>query len=173
MFDDPRADGLPVYFADIVVAVDRPEGSLSELTGARFAYNDTSSLSGYLAVLAHLGSMEPPQFAQARQSGSSDASLALIAAGEADVCSVDSVVWRRLVVERPELLRRFRVLESLGPFPIQPVVASSRIDDGQLQRIADALLSLGQAELHPFGAIGFAPIGPQAYEPLALFLSRL
>ena len=62
-------------------------------------------------------------------------------------------------MERPELLRRFRVLESLGPFPIQPVVASSRIDDGQLQRIADALLSLGQAELDPFGAIGFAPIG--------------
>ncbi len=173
VFDDPRTRGRPEYFAEVVVAAGRIERSLDELTGARFAYNDPASLSGRLAVLAHLGSMEPPQFARAVQTGSSEASLDLITTGVADVCSVDSDVWRRLRSERPELLRRFRVLQSLGPFPIQPVVASRRMDAQRLERVTATLLSLDEGELGRFGVTGFAPVSAEDYLPLAAFLACL
>ncbi len=173
VFDDPRSPGRPVYFAEVVVTADNPGRTLQELTGARYAYNDPASLSGRLAVLAHLASLEPAQFAETLRSGSSDASLDLIAAGDADVCSVDSVVWRRLTSERPELLCRFRVLQSLGPFPIQPIVASHLIGDECLKRVTATLLSLGPTELGRFGASGFAPVSPDDYQPLAAFLERL
>ncbi len=173
VFDDPRTQGRPEYFAEVVVANDRIERSLHELTGARFAYNDPASLSGRLAVLAHLGSMEPPQFARAVQSGSSEASLALITTGVADVCSVDSDVWRRLMSERPEFLRHFRVLQSLGPFPIQPVVASRRMDAQRLERVTATLLSLGEDDLGRFGVTGFASVSAADYLPLAAFLACL
>lgn len=173
VFDDPRTQGRPEYFAEVVVAADRIERSLDELVGARFAYNDPASLSGRLAVLAHLGSMEPRQFAGAVQSGSSEASLVLITTDGADVCSVDSDVWRRLVSERPGLLRRFRVMQSLGPFPIQPVVASPRMDAQRLERVTATLLSLGEDELGWFGVTGFAPVSAEDYLPLGMFLARL
>ena len=173
VFDDPRTQGRPEYFAEVVVAADRTERSVHELTDARFAYNDPASLSGRLAVLAHLGSMAPPQFAGMAQSGSTEASLELISTGLADVCSVDSDVWRRLTSERPELLRCFRVLESLGPFPIQAVVASHRLGAQRFQVVAATLLSLGQFELGRFGVIGFAPASADDYLPLAAFLACL
>jgi phosphonate transport system substrate-binding protein len=173
VFDDPRTPGRPQYFAEVVVSAERPERSLTEMSGARFVFNDPASLSGRLAVLAHLGSMSPPQFAQALPSGSSEISLQMIQAGYSDVCSIDSIVWRRLTTEQPELLERFRVIESLGPFPVQPVVASTRLDTRVVEAIAKALEGLGIIELGAFGATGFAPVSPRDYEPLAAFLNRL
>ena len=54
VYDDPRNDGRPVYFSDIVVRVDAPFERFDDLSGARFGYNDPSSLSGYLSVLGRL-----------------------------------------------------------------------------------------------------------------------
>ena len=173
VFDDPRTPGRPLYFAEVVVTADHHGGSLAELVDARYAYNDPASLSGCLAVLAHLGSATPGQFSGATQSGSSEASLDLLDTGKADVCSVDSIVWRRLTGERPELLKRFRVLESLGPFPVQPIVASPRLDPETLERLTGALLRLGPNDLDPFGASGFVSVSPDDYRPLAAFLARL
>ena len=173
VFDDPRTPGRPLYFAEVVVTADHHGESLAELVDARYAYNDPASLSGFLAVLAHLGSATPEQFSGAIQSGSSEASLDLLDTGKADICSVDSVVWRRLTAERPELLKRFRVMESLGPFPVQPIVASPQLDAETLDRLTGALLRLGPDDLGPFGASGFVSVGPADYRPLAAFLARL
>ena len=167
VFDDPRANGAPVYFAEVLVAAGRPERTLRELAGGRVAFNDPVSLSGRLSILGHLGPGAQARFGAVRWSGSHEASIAMLLAGEADVCTVDSVVWRRLTSERPELADRLRVVESLGPFPIQPVVASPALGDGAVERIAQALLSLGADELGAFGARGFAPVDEADYRPLA------
>ncbi len=171
--DDPRTDGRPQYFAEVIISAGRGEESLREFVGATFAFNDPASLSGCLAVLAHLGAIAPRELAETRCSGSSEASLALIERGDADVCSVDSNVWRRLTAERPALRREFRVLQSLGPFPIQPVVVSPALDAERLARVTETLLSLGPNELGPFGLTGFAPVSHSDYLPLAEHLACL
>jgi phosphonate transport system substrate-binding protein len=97
----------------------------------------------------------------------------MLLAGEADVCAVDSIVWRRMSAARPELAERLRVVESLGPFPIQPVVAAPALGDATVRRVADALLELGPRELGAFGATGFAPVDEAHYRPLARLLARI
>lgn len=171
VFDDPRSPDAPVYFAEVLVAAGRRERTLRELARSRVVFNDPLSLSGCLSILAHLGPGAQARFAEVRWSGSHEASIALLLAAEADVCAVDSVVWRRLTATRPQLARRLRIVESLGPFPIQPVVASKDLDEGTIDRIAGALLALGAGELGSFGASGFAPVDDGHYRPLARVLA--
>lgn len=165
VFDDPRGGGAPVYFAEVLTVAGRAERTLRELATGRVAFNDPESLSGCLSILGHLG----PDVAigQERWSGSHEASVAMLLAGDADVCAVDSVVWRRLAAERPGLTRRLRVVEALGPFPIQPVLASRALPVATVDRIAAALLGPGPGEIGTFGASGFAPVDDAHYRPLA------
>jgi ABC-type phosphate/phosphonate transport system substrate-binding protein len=85
---------------------------------------------------------------------------------------VDSVVWRRLSRTRPDLADRVRVVESLGPFPIQPVIAAQTLPGDLVEAIADALLRLGPRELGPFGATGFVPVDDAHYRALAGVIDR-
>ena len=171
VFDDIRIAGRPAYFAEVVVRRDDAATSLRGLHGARFAYNDINSLTGMLAVLAHLGSRTPPQVRGFVHSGSGEASVAMVASGAADVCSIDSVVWQRLTRESTLLADELRVLESLGPFPIPPVIASLKIDPGRLDTIAEALLAIPSDLLRAFGCSGFARVTAQDYAPLARLLA--
>lgn len=173
VFADPRGGGRPVYFAEVVVRADDPATSLPALRGARFAFNDHASLSGRLAVLATLGDEHPPQFAATIAAGSGEAALGLVAAGDADVCSIDSVVWTRLRAERPELAARLRVMEVIGPLPIQPIVAAPSLAPERIARIAGALQELTPDSLAPFGATGMGSVTPEDYDALARLLSVL
>jgi ABC-type phosphate/phosphonate transport system substrate-binding protein len=148
VFDDPRAAGRPVYFAEVVAPADRSETSLVELGDARFAYNDPTSLSGRLAVLAHFRAMRlpPPQMTA---SGAHEVSLELLQSGAADFCSIDSIVWRRLTAEESPLERGLRVVVTLGPFPIQPIVAAARVPAATVDRIARALRMIDESALAP------------------------
>lgn len=170
LFDDPRSPGQPVYFAEVLARADDARNTLQELAAGTVALNDPESLSGRWSLVSRLrpgtrGGCE-------RWSGSHEASIAMLLAGEADVCAVDSVVWRRLSSARPELAERLRVAESLGPFPIQPVVASPNLPAAVVEAIAVSLLELGPTELGRFGATGFAPVDETHYRPLARLLAR-
>jgi phosphonate transport system substrate-binding protein len=171
VFDDPRAPGDPVYFAEVLTRVDARPHTLEELARGRIAFNDPMSLSGRWSITGRLGPGAHP--GPVRWSGSHEASIAMVLAGEADVCAVDSVVWRRLTGERPELTHRLRVVESLGPFPIQPVVAAPTLPADMVENIADTLLELGPGELGAFGATGFVHVDDAHYRPLAHLLTRI
>jgi ABC-type phosphate/phosphonate transport system substrate-binding protein len=166
---DPRANGRPVYFSDVVVRRDSPARSLSALRGRSWAYNDACSLSGYFSLLRELARRGESTrfFSELRCSGSHLDSLELVASGAVDAAAIDSSVL--LLAARRGLARDLRVIESWGPFPIQPVVARATLPAALRARIADALLALGRdptarAALAEHGVEGFAPVTTADYE---------
>jgi ABC-type phosphate/phosphonate transport system substrate-binding protein len=140
---DPRAEGRPVYFSDVVV---REGVEQLDLSTARWALNDPASLSGFRCVVDAIGGMP----AKVVISGSHLASLDLIRRGEADAAAIDSNVLR--MQPRDGL----RVISAFGPHPIQPVVARKDLDPVLAERIRDALLAM--KSLAEFGFVGFVAV---------------
>lgn len=165
LFDDERAAGRPLYFSDVVVSSSSRVRELAELRGGVLAFNDPSSLSGWHCFGAGLPRGEDVRafFREARCSGSHLRSLELVAAGEADVAAIDSNVLRIVLRSSPRIAARIRILHTLGPWPIQPIVVRSALDDQVKRRLREALLasrfaSSTRSALRRFGLIGFAPV---------------
>ena len=139
---DPDADGRPVYFGDVVVRADSPLETLLDLRGRLIGCNDPISLSGHHALrfeLERLGE-DPDTFANLHFTGGHHRSLDLVVAGEIDVAVVDSVV--RIGRSRHDAdVAGLRVVDRLGPWPVQPLVASATLPEGQRLAVSDALLT--------------------------------
>jgi phosphonate transport system substrate-binding protein len=145
---DPRANGRPVYFADVVVHASSSLRTLDDLRGTTWAYNDPNSKSGWFSMLERVGSAA--FFGRCVQSGSHLRSLDMVASGEADAAAIDSNVLR--LHARGDL----RVIESWGPFPIQPVVVRAALDDATKRRIAHALLTMHEEHAESLALFGFS-----------------
>ena len=177
VFDDPRGRGRPVYFADVIVSQASSARRFDDLRGLRWVYNDPSSLSGYFSVLAELeGRGEGPEFfSSVRAVGSHHAALAAVEKGAADCAAIDS---NTLLQERRRgVQRRVRVVASLGPFPVQPIVVSNQLPAARKQAIAGALLHMhtsepGRAALERCGVRRLAPVSAADYEPERRLLAR-
>jgi phosphonate transport system substrate-binding protein len=178
LYDDPRCAGRPVYFSELLVRDDAPFATVSALRGARWVYNDELSLSGYHSVrrcLAEHGAGDASAFfGETRAVGSHLAALEALLAGRADVAAIDSctmVLQRR---QRRSELAELRVLETLGPHPVQPVVARRQLDSGVRRALAEALLSAHLDEqlvgrLASFGVARFVSVSEADYTRAAIF----
>ncbi len=122
VFDDERNQGRPVYFCDVVVRNDAPIHAFSELEGGSWAYNDACSLSGYYSLLNKLAESGADEsfFGNVVCSGSHLNSIEAVVRGAADAAAIDSNVLRIRFQEGPALRKKLRVIESWGPYPIQP-----------------------------------------------------
>jgi phosphonate transport system substrate-binding protein len=126
-----RYANTPVYFSDVVVRTDSAARSLKDLRGARWAYNEPTSQSGYnitrytLATRGELTGF----FGEAIASGAHEQSLELLLRGEIDATAIDSTVLDQELRCRPDLAARIRVIEALGPSPIPPLVVSRSVPD--------------------------------------------
>lgn len=161
LFDDPRSGGRPLCFCDLVVREDCPAADLEALRGGTFGYNDTVSLSGWLGLSTHLaarGATPETFFGHLEQCGGHLRSLDALRAGAIDVASIDSNVLRT----HPGSLRGLRVLESVGPWPSQPVVVRRSIDPAVR---ADVKAALGRCG--PWPDLGFTGFRAQAPSDLA------
>lgn len=136
---DPRAGGRPVYFSEVVVGKDSPFASLDDLRGRRWAFNDRNSRSGWFSMAERVAPASPEEFfGSLVDAGSHLASIDLVAGGGADGAAIDSNALRF----RPELRERVRVIETWGPFAIQPAIVRSGLDDSAKRSIAAALLTM-------------------------------
>ena len=169
-FRNERARGRAVYFSEVVVRADHAAEAFDDLAHASWGYNDSCSLSGYFAALQRLGErgLDESFFDRVVCTGSHDASLAAILAGDIDCATIDSTVLARARRERPELVRGLRVIDSLGPFPVQPIVLASRLGESLASRIADVLLELhrdpaARAWMESFELERFVPNAEEAY----------
>lgn len=134
--DDERGRGEPVYFADIVVPAASRTVSLADLRGGRLAFNEMVSFSGYRALehaLEERGRISG-FFSERIRCGSHHASLAHVAAGEADAAAIDSQVLLLARRRDPGLAARIRRVDALGPYPAPPLVA--RVD-GRVRTVAE------------------------------------
>lgn len=158
---DPRAEGRAVYFSDVIVPVRSAARTFADLAGTRWAYNDTCSLSGWFSMASRVGD-PATHFAEVVHSGSHLASMQLVADRRADGAAIDSTVLGWVLPADPELASRLRVVESWGPYPIQPVVARADLDPDVLAEVVDALLSFvpGDGRLARYGIAGFVPGAP-------------
>ena len=172
VFWDDRTAGQPVYFSDVVVRRESPIRSFLELRGHTWVYNDPCSLSGYYNTLKKLAEMGEHWsfFDRVSCSGSHLNSMEMIVRGEVDAAAIDSNVLRIRLQSFPELREQLRVLESWGPFPIQPVVVRSALPLKLKARLRAGLLTIERgsgtpAALAKFGLERFAPITCKHYAP--------
>ena len=171
VFNDPRAAGRPVYFADVVTRAGFGAGSaatFADLRGGVWAYNDPCSLSGLYGLLGHLQTLGENEtfFRELVASGSHRSSLGLVLDARADAATVDSNVLRLWLGAEPDLRRQLDVLTSWGPFPVQPLVVHSGLAPDLKRRLLELLLGLNVAELpelRAFGLTGFAQIDARLY----------
>jgi len=149
---DDRARGKPVYFADVVVSGGSAARTFADLRGARWAYNDRNSKSGWFSMAERCAPLSPGEFfGELIASGSHLRSLDLVASGAADAAAIDSNVLR---MRRHSL----RVLDSWGPFPIQPAVIRAAISAETKRKVAASLLTIHERHgesLARFGLLRF------------------
>src|SRR5918994_2013967 len=170
VFDDERNRGRPVYFCDVVVRNDAPIHAFSELQGGSWAYNDAGSLSGYYCLLSKLAKSGTDEsfFENILCSGSHLNSIEAVLNGRADAAAIDSNVFRIRFPEAPAPRKKLRVVESWGPYPMQPVLVSSALRPDQKQRLRSAFLSTEQDQqtrrtLKLFSLSGFVAADPEDY----------
>jgi phosphonate transport system substrate-binding protein len=166
---DPRFEGRPLYSSEVVVRAGSAHTSLDDLRGARWAYNEPSSWSGYWVTLARVGSWA--YFGEVVAAGSHQRALRMVAGGEVDGSAIDSQVLAVELRDHPELAERVRVVDMLGPSPIQPVVVRAGLDPCLKQAVRARLLSLRGERLRRYFVRRFVP-APD-YSPIAAALGRL
>jgi phosphonate transport system substrate-binding protein len=170
-----RYRAQPVYFSDVLVAKDSRFQSFADLRGASWSFNDSDSHSGYLVTLARLLDLGQTDqfFGRVVRAGWHQVSIELVAAGRVDASAVDSHVLAVELRNRPELQNRLRVIDSLGPSPIQPVVAR-RVLDRQLRRdLRSALVELPIEQFTEGLVERLVPISDGAYDPIRNMLARV
>jgi phosphonate transport system substrate-binding protein len=169
----PRYAGAPVYFSDIVVRRNSPYRDFDDLRGARWAYNEPDSHSGFnvvrhhLATIGHTGGF----FGSATESGAHQASLRLITGGAIDASAIDSTVLEAEIARRPGLVKEIRVIGTLGPSPMPPWVLHRSLAPGLRGAIRDRLLAMhgdaeGRSILAQWGIARFAGVDDSCYQPI-------
>jgi phosphate/phosphite/phosphonate ABC transporter binding protein len=172
VFQDSRTPGRPVYFSEMIVRRGSPVGSFLDLRGGSWAYNDPCSLSGYYSLLEKLGRLGEDEgfFKRVVYSGSHLNSMEMVVRGDIDAAAIDSNVLKIKLKSSPELGEQLRVLESWGPFPVQPIVLRSDLHPDLKDRLHAGLLTINadprtSPTLARFGLERFAPVTYEHYAP--------
>jgi phosphonate transport system substrate-binding protein len=160
---DPRFGGQALYSSEVVVRRESAFHSLADLRGARWAYNEPSSWSGYWVVLERVG--EWGYFGDLVQAGFHARALRMVADGVVDGAAIDCQVLAVELRHDPELAVRLRVVETLGPAPIQPVVVRCSLGPDLKEDLRARLCGLSGAPLERFLVERFAP--PPDYSGIA------
>ncbi len=140
--------GRPVYFSDIMVRADSDYHTVEDLKGCRFAYNDIISYSGHRVVQHYLQQhgLDWDFFGELICAGSHQNGIKMVFAGEADAAAIDTQVFKRALIEEPRLKTETRVLDSIGPSPMPPIVAATRLDEETKEAMRQALANLHHSE---------------------------
>ena len=145
VIDDPRAEGQPVYWTDIVVRTDDPATSLQDLQGRTIAFTAEDSQSGFNALRHFLRDAPKQKPVFAREFGpvfTPRRSIDAVIAGDADAGPVDSLAHTLLRLHAPELAEQVRIIAQTAPTPCPLLVASAGLDDGRVAALRKVFLHL-------------------------------
>jgi phosphonate transport system substrate-binding protein len=137
----PRYGNRPVYFSDLIVRKDSGVRRFEDLKGATLVYNEERSNSGYNMPRSFLieRGLTKGFFGKVIRSGSHEESIRMVARGEADASFVDSMVLDYDREKHLGFADQVRVVMSLGPEAIPPVVVSTKMDPELRRRMGSAL----------------------------------
>ena len=140
-----RCGGRPVYFSDVIVHRNCPAQSFAELRGRSWAYNEPYSHSGYGVARYHLVRLGETNgfFGKVVEAGWHEEAVRLVADGEVDAAAIDSQVLAVMLRDHPALAAGLRIIDTLGPSTIQPVVVARHLPDAVKAGVRAALLALG------------------------------
>ncbi len=166
----------PGYYRSVFVARrDDPRADLAAFSGARFAYNEPLSQSGWAAPQTHaaaVGVHLPP----AVQTGAHRLSALAVAEGQADLAAIDALTWE-LLVEHDPFTVGLKVVGQTTPTPGLPLIAALGADrSATFAAVAQAIAGLSAADralLHLRGIVAIAaadylavPIPPAPEAPI-------
>ncbi len=152
--------GAGCYYSVIVVHNHSSLESISDCVGKRLAFNGPNSQSGFGALAYHLRDMSnnDPVFSQKTVSGSHRQSLRLVAAGKADIASIDAVSWQ-LASRHEPAASSLRVLAHTEPTPGLPMICAKHAGwsiDRMHLAIVEAMAALDADTSHSLLLTGFA-----------------
>jgi phosphonate transport system substrate-binding protein len=167
-----RYENCPIYFSDMIVNAQSNLQSFADLAGKTWCYNDPGSNSGYNLVRQRLiqGAYPSRFFGQVIQSGSHQRSIRWVVEGQADCSAIDSTVLEQELRNFPEFSPHLRVIESLGPCPMPPVVAAQRLGTDLINALRSALCEPDaelQAAMTRSHIQKYVPVQCEDYEELA------
>lgn len=172
-----RYGGRPIYYSDVIVRANSPFYSFADLRGHSWSYNDLDSQSGYGITRHRLVQMSETRgyFSKVVSAGFHQESIAMVCRGEVDASAIDSQVLAVAMRDDPGLSAQLRVIDSLGPSTIQPVVVATRLPDSLKADIREVLLTMsGDPTASAYLAEGFiehfAPITDAAYDDIRAML---
>jgi phosphonate transport system substrate-binding protein len=173
-----RYGGQPVYFSDVIVHRDSPIRTFAELRGRSWAYNEVYSQSGYGITRFHLTRLGETDgfFGRLVEAGYHERALRLVASGQVDAAAIDSHVLDTYLPSHPDLATEVRIIDSLGPSPIQPIVAARRLPEAVKTAVRHVLLTLTEdREARPMlaraGVERFVTVDDAAYHPVRHMLA--
>jgi phosphonate transport system substrate-binding protein len=88
----------------------------------------------------------------------------MVARGTVDGAAIDCHVLAVELARHPQLGAQVRVVETLGPAPIQPLVVRAGLDPATVGRLQARLFELPAADLERYFVRGFVP--PPDYSPV-------
>jgi phosphonate transport system substrate-binding protein len=124
-----RFGGWAIYFSDVIVHRASRLRSFADLRGCSWGYNEPHSQSGYGITRHHLICRGETNgyFGRIVVAGWHEEALRLVACGAVDAAAIDCHVLAVALHAQPELAARVRIIDTLGPSTIQPVVAARRL----------------------------------------------
>jgi ABC-type phosphate/phosphonate transport system substrate-binding protein len=177
-----RYGGQSVYFTDIVVRADAPYRTLEDTFGGVLGYTLADSMSGGVALRAHLASYRGahgPRLYQKSVGALINARgvIDALAASRIDAGPLDSYYHDLLRAHDPVFAAQVRTVASTTALPIPPLVATAALPEQVLARLRQALQATAAApELAPLMKrlllAGFAFPDPADYLPLAAMADK-
>jgi phosphonate transport system substrate-binding protein len=168
-----RYQDRPVYFSDVVVHRKSAFSTFADLRGARWAYNEPNSHSGYNVVRYHLALMGETKeyFGEVVEAGAHQTALEMIVDGRVDAAAIDSTVLEMEMGLRPRLEEKIHVIDVLGPSPIPPWVILTDVRPDLRERIRGLMLRMheereGEAILAQGQVKRFAKVVDLDYDPI-------
>ena len=175
-----RYGGRPIYFSDVIVPADSAAASFEDLRGCTWAYNEPDSHSGYLVTLFHLYRMGETgrYFARTVRTDLHQESIRRVTMKAADASAIDSQVLAVELRDHPDLGPQLRIVDTLGPSTIQPLVATRAVSASLGEEVREIVTGLGRMELDS-NLLGqglverFTAIDDAAYEDIAAMLDTV
>jgi phosphonate transport system substrate-binding protein len=175
-----RFGGRPIYFSDVIVHRASRLQSFADLRGCSWAYNEPHSQSGYGVTRYHLVCRGETDgyFGRVAEAGWHEEALRLVAGNEVDAAAIDCHVLAVALRARPELAARVRIIDTLGPSTIQPVVASRGLPQRLRTDLRAFLLDLANdpvARPHLDRALvqGFEAVNDVSYDDIRAMLAAV
>jgi phosphonate transport system substrate-binding protein len=169
----PRYADRPIYFSDVIVRRDSRYAAFADLRGTAWAYNEPNSQSGYNITRYHLARLGEARgyFGRVVEAGSHLRAVEMVLAHQVDASAIDSTVLELELEKRPELGEQLRIVETLGPSPIPPWVATKSVPPALLDAIRRVFWEMhadaeGQALLAAGQMARMAPVQDGDYDPI-------